>query len=251
MDETKIWYTVSQPQFFPLLYLLERFARVDVLVFLEESQYTRKTAQSWTVLPGPNGPFRFNLPVHGGRRPTNSITLAEDPNKWFSRASKTLQLTYGKFEAFRELTDELDDILHRVSNSKSLNDAGWITMKWLINQAGLATRVIRSRKLVPERPVEATEWMASFANHINATDYIQGYAAMKSYFQRGPFEDRGVRLWYQEYSTPKYDQGRPDFEPVVSALDPLLRGGSDLLQHLIQAGLPVCESGTVKEWRYD
>jgi len=251
MDETKIWYTVSQPQFFPLLYLLERFARVDVLVFLEESQYTRKTAQSWTVLQGPNGPFRFNLPVHGGRKPTNSITLAEDPNKWFSRASKTLQLTYGKFEAFRELTDELDDILHRVSNSKSLNDAGWITMKWLINQAGLATRVIRSRKLVPERPVAATEWMASFANHINATDYIQGHAAMKSYFQRGPFEDRGIRLWYQEYSTPKYDQGRPDFEPVVSALDPLLRGGSDLLQHLIQAGFPVGESGTVKEWRYD
>jgi len=251
MDETKIWYTVSQPQFFPLLYLLERFARVDVLVFLEESQYTRKTAQSWTVLPGPNGPFRFNLPVHGGRKPTNTITLAEDPNKWVSRASKTLQLTYGKFEAFRELRDELDDILHRVSNSKSLNDAGWITMKWLINQAGLATRVIRSRKLVPERPVEATEWMASFANHINATDYIQGHAAMKSYFQRGPFENRGVRLWYQEYSTPKYDQGRSDFEPVVSALDPLLRGGSDLLQHLIQAGLPVGESGTVQEWRYD
>jgi len=230
---------------------LERFARVDVLVFLEEAQYTRNTAQSWTVLPGPNGPFRFNLPVHGGRKPTDSITLAEDPNKWFSRASRTLQLTYGKFEAFRELKDELDDILQQVSKSKILTDAGLITMNWLIKQAGLATRVIRSREFVPERPVDATEWMASFANHINATDYIQGHAAMKNYFQRGPFEDRGVRLWYQEYSTPKYDQGRPGFEPVVSALDPLLRGGSDLLQHLIQAGLPAGESGTVRKWRYD
>jgi len=251
MDQTITWYTASQPQFFPLLYLLERFARVDVLIFLEESQYTRKTAQSWTVLPGPNGTFRFSLPVHGGRRPTESITLAEDPDKWFSRASKTLQLTYGKFEAYRALKDELDDILHQVSISKSLNDAGWITMNWLISQARLVTRIIRSRELVPERPAGATEWMASFASQINATDYIQGHAAMKNYFQRGPFEERGVRLWYQEYPTPKYDQGRTDFEPVVSALDPLLRGGRDLLQNLIHAGLPVGEAGTVRKWHYD
>lgn len=251
MDEKIIWYTASQPQFFPLLYLLERFARVDVLVFLEESQYTRKTAQSWTVLSGSNGEFRFNLPVHGGRKPTDSITLAENPNKWFTRASRTLQLTYGKFEAYRKLKDEVDDILHQISNSESLNDVGWISMNWLIRQAGLSTRVVRSRELVPERPVDATEWMASFANHINATDYIQGHAAMKNYFRRGPFESRGVRLWYQEYSTPKYDQGLMDFEPVVSALDPLLRGGSDLLQYLIQAGLPTGETGTVRKWRYD
>jgi hypothetical protein len=251
MDEKVIWYTACQPQFFPFLYLLERFARVDVLVFLEESQYTRKTAQSWAVLVGSNGPFRFNLPVHGGRRPTDQIKLAETPDKWFSRASRTLQFTYGKYEAYRKLKHEVESILHKVSRSDSLNNAGWITMNWLISQAGLGTRVVRSRKLVPNRSTDATTWMASFAGHINATDYVQGHAAMKNYFQPGPFEDCGVRLWYQEYSTPEYDQGWNNFEPVISALDPLLRGGSELLQNLIQAGMPTSQAGTVKKWHYD
>jgi hypothetical protein len=251
MDKKIVWYTASQPQFFPLLYLLERFSRTDYLVLLEEAQYTRKTAQSWTILVGPNGPFRFSIPVNSGRKPTKDVNLAINQSQWIKRACNTLQMTYGKFEAYRSMKEELENILWQVSNSKSLNDVGLLTMSWMVKKAGLSTTVIKSTDLVPQRPGDATTWMASFARHLHATDYIQGRRAMQSYFKRGPFEELGVRLWYQDYTTPTYNQNWGDFEPVVSALDSLLRGGSDLLRNLIEANVTAGRSETTKRWKYD
>lgn len=227
--------------------MLERISRVDFLVFLEEAQYTRKTRQSWTTLGGSSGPFRLSFPVHGARIPTHSVTAAITSGNWFQKTCRTFQITYGQFASYRALKDELEGLLFEISRCNFLNEVGYRTMHWLISQAGLRSKMVKSRDLVESRPDDATEWMASFAPGLHATDYMQGHQAMLSYFRSGPFEKKGIRLWYQDYSPP---QGKKDFPfPVtISALDPLLRGGSTLLRELIYAEKGWGDIGTVKRW---
>jgi WbqC-like protein family len=62
---------------------------------------------------------------------------------------------------------------------------------------GLPLTSFKDTDLIPNRPDNASTWLAQLAKSAGATDYFQGLNAMRSYFD--PSEFSGLRLHYQAY----------------------------------------------------
>ena len=55
------WVTCTQPLLFPPLYMIERFARCDAVVLMQEAQHSRQAEHSWLMLSSPTGPLKVSL----------------------------------------------------------------------------------------------------------------------------------------------------------------------------------------------
>jgi hypothetical protein len=147
---------------------------------------------------------------------------------WSQHFMKTLRGTYGKFPGWEE--HELG-LVHTLANidddDTTVSDVGYEIAFWLKEALGLEYNLHRSLGLVPERPGDATAWMASFSYPLKASDYVQGATSIAAYFKKGNFKPAGVRLWGQEYKCP--------VDGMVSILDPLLRYGTAYTKDLIGA----------------
>jgi hypothetical protein len=236
---TEVWYTANQPLFFPPIHMVERFARCHAVVVLQEAQWHRKGGHTRTELMGPNGPFCVSLPVRDkGQRPLDQMFVVPG---WSNDLLRTLRGNYRKGIGWSCLSDGLRTLLTALDSQETrVCDIGEGIIRWLGHVLGLGYTVHRSRDLVPERPGEPTAWMASFAPHLRATDYVQGQISIAAYFAPGAFRAQGCRLWSQQYSVPYQP-------PVISILDPLLRYGPAMVRELIKAAAgPGAAVGTTR-----
>jgi hypothetical protein len=226
-----VWYTAEQPTLFPALYLMERMARVHHWVVLEEAQFDRDHVQFKVMAQ--HGVLTLSVELEGAsRRPFNECGL-RNPQRWAEKTAFTLQTCYGKQSPYRALKPQIEALFDSLSVEPDLVRACDTTLLWCADLLGIDATVWHSKQLVAERPEEPTAWMASFADPLEATDYLQGADSMRSYFVKGPFEDRGMLTWGQDFRY-RYTsvQGR-GVEASMSVLDALFVQGVEATRSLL------------------
>jgi hypothetical protein len=225
----EIWYTATQPLFFPRIHMLERFARCHRVVILQEAQWQRHGGHTRTMLAGGSGPFSAPLQVKNkGQRPLDQLEVLPG---WSGPFIRTLEGTYGRCPGWPPVGPSLLRLLAGLDGDGiTVADVGEVLIRWLGSLLGLSCQVIRSKDLVPERPREPTAWMASFARPLGATDYLQGARAIAAYFVPGVFSAAGCRVWGQTFKHHYHPDG-------ATALDPLFRRGLPFLRDLILGNL--------------
>ena len=237
-------YTANQPLFFPLLYMMDRFQNVSHLVIMEEAQFSKFGHQARTQIRTKNGEQHLTLPLKNRSfRPLNEIQVDQFPRFW-RKFTGTLQTVYGKYEAYRALRPSLDELgedlqatWERAPEAVTAAYMGEVSMMWCMMACGIRLPLVhRSMDLIPERPEDATAWIAEFGTELSCTEYLGGGAAMKNYIKPEVFDQAGIRLVSQEYASPGYEgvAGRVG-TGMVSVLDPLLVGGPELVQELLGA----------------
>lgn len=240
-------YTANQPLFFPLIYMMERFARVDHLVIMEEAQFTKFGHQARVQLATRTGLVTTVLPLQDRAFKALDQVLVHDPARWAGKIKKQMQTIYGRQPGYKAdmggRFDVLIDNLVEEDGPLTAARVGSASIRWLCALAGLAFYINRSIELVPERPCDPTMWIAAFGTALRARAYLGGETAMRAYVDKSLFDARGIALVVQDYRVPAYRQLHTGslfdqaFNPMVSALDPLFIGGPALLQELIGAQL--------------
>ncbi len=227
-----VWYTAEQPTLFPALYLMERMARVHHWVVLEEAQFDRDHVQFKVMAQHGVLQLSVELERASRRRPFNECGVL-NPRSWADKTAVTLQTCYGKQSPYRALKPQIEALFDALSVEPDLVRACDITLLWCADLLGIYTTVWHSRQLTAKRPEEPTAWMASFADPLEATDYLQGADSMRSYFVKRPFEDRGMLTWGQDFRC-RYTslQGR-GVEASMSVLDALFVQGVEATRSLL------------------
>lgn len=232
------WVTCTQPLFFPPLYMLERFARCDVVVLMQEAQHNRQAEHSWCMLSTTAGLRKESLTCRDkNRRPIDEIEVL-DLKRWTDKFSKSCELAYGKQAGYREVLDSFEtllDELYYAPEGITLAEVSAKTMGWLQEQALIDTKVLWSKDLIQVRPDHAPEWLAGLTLEVEGTDYIQGETSIRSYFTPGTFKQYGLRVWGQAWKAPEIPRLCPDFSIRLSALDTLFCAGRAWVQDAIGA----------------
>jgi|GEM_PF-3241102 len=248
-DRGERWATATQPLLFPPLYMIERFARCDVVVLMQEAQHSRQAEHSWVLLTSPTGPLKVSLPCKAkNRRPIDEIEVL-DLEAWCNALRHRLKTAYGKQPGYAQIAPSLDIFLEQLAlttaadgGNPTLFDVSRRTMIWCCRVLGVFPIWHHSKYLVPERPADAVAWLAELAHAAGATDYVQGRVSIESYFTPGAFRRLGIRLWAQEWRQPGLSRlaglsrlgGQPSLR--TSMLDALLIDGPERLRPLIDAG---------------
>ena len=228
-----IWYTAEQPTMFPALYILERMARVHHWVVLQEAQFDRDHVQFKVMAQ--HGVLQLSVELEGSprRRPFDECKLA-DPKRWAQKTAFTIQTCYGKQAAYRQLKPQVEALFDTLSIQHDLLMACETTLTWCADLLGINTTLWHSRQLVRNRPEEPTAWMASLADDLGATDYLQGADAMRAYFVKGPFEGRGLSTWGQDFRQRYTSLLGRCVDASMCGLDALFVLGVDATRELLQ-----------------
>jgi len=194
--------TSSQIQLFPPAYMLNRFKTADVLIILEEAQYTKK--QFFDHFAVGEREVNFKIPLNGGssRRPLDKVTMV-DFDKWTTVVERDLPVLYSETDNFREGFAWFMKVLEECRNYDSLQNVCIHTLDSLFRALEIRTTIMFSKVLVPQRPQDPSLWIAELAKAARAEKYFQGRDAMDAYFQAKPFEDRRIELCCQQWHPPQ------------------------------------------------
>jgi hypothetical protein len=195
---------------------------VDVFVFLEDVQMTKRNWRSRNKIKTPKGTEWLTVPIKGGRDQLIAESEIAEGN-WQKNHLKSLQFNYGR-APFLKKYKFLLDWLYREPH-KNLSEFNMHTTNMICGILGIKTPSLNSIELSVDGTKD--DRIIHICQKLGATVYLSGPAA-KDYIVDEKFEKAGIELVYKDYSGyPEYPQLFPPFEHGVSILDLLFNCGPE------------------------
>ena len=215
---------ILQSNYIPWKGYFDIINSVDVFVFYDDVQYTRRDWRNRNQIKTPDGKQWLTVPTNGHREHLIHQVQMVDA-EWQKSHWSTLRQFYGKAPYFALYKDMLEDIYlaRQWTHLSALNQ--YVTR--LIAQEILGSKT----EFKDSRHYEATgtkqDRIIDLVIKSEASYYLSGPAA-KDYLDENEFKKRGIGLRWQCYSGyPEYDQFFPPFEHGVTILDLLFHTGPD------------------------
>jgi hypothetical protein len=231
---------IHQPNYLPWLGYFDKIDQVDLFVFLDHVQFARNDFQHRNRIKTPAGPRWLSVPcVHsGGRTSLLHQRIAYD-TPWAEEHWRSLQISYASAPFSADLFERLEPLYReRFDTLADLNIALVMT---LADTLKLKCKWQRSSALrLPE--LHKSELLASICQRLGATEYFSGLGA-QSYLDSQVFERVGVRVKWQSFVHPTYEQlwMKQGFVSNLSVVDLLANAGHHSMQvlRLNQSFMPV------------
>ncbi len=226
---------VHQPHYLPWLRYVDKMARSDVFVLLDDAQYTKngwqnrnriKTATGWTYLTVPVT-VAFGASI-------NEVRIAAT-ERWAQRHRNALVTNYARAPYFRRYWDFFDEVYGRPW--ERLAELNSYLLLGLCSVLGIRTHLVLSSELgVPGR---ASARLVEICRRLGATGYLTGDYAAANHLDVHLFEEAGIQVTCQNWQCPRYPQQfeQVGFVPDLSVVDMLFNVGPASLDLLLRRRL--------------
>ena len=213
-----------QSNYIPWKGVFDLINRVDVFVFYDDVQYTKKDWRSRNKIPTKNGELWLTVPVKTKGKFNQLICEAEidAASDWQAKHKRTLTLNYSKAPFFSDYSGLLDDFYteHQWTNLSEMNR--YMTEK-LARRLGIATEFINGAELNCPGGKDG-EKVINICEKLGCDWFINGPSS-KDFMDQSKFDAAGIELHYMDYAYPKYNQHIYPFDHYVSIFDLLFNEG--------------------------
>lgn len=225
---------IHQPHYLPWLRYLEKIARSDVFIVLDDVQYEKNGFQNRNKIKTPQGDTLLTLPVlKPTLRPIREIQLDARTN-WGEKHRRSIEQSYRKAPYFDQYWPELSAIYERPwTHLAELNRA---MLELFVRQLGIETRLCYSSEIPTTG--QSTVRLTELCHAVGGNVYLSGAYAVNAYLDPQVLEAAGIRLAFQEWQAPVYSQLYPaaGFLPDLSIVDLLMNCGPDSREILLASG---------------
>jgi hypothetical protein len=234
-----------QPHFLPWLGYLDKMAKADVFVVMDDLQYERENFQNRQRLKLNNGPAWLTVPLERGtqadricdKRINDGGCARDHKEHWQRRTWMTLRTHYGKAPYWATYAAELEDVFTRPWEhllDLDLHMMG-LARAWL----GITVPMLRSSSL--ELVGQKTDRIIDMCQKVGAHVYLSGRGGSSEYLDVEALRAAGITVMWQSFTHPQYAQryGQLGFVPYLGFLDLLLNCGPDSRRVLFGAGAEV------------
>lgn len=212
-----------QPDYLPYLGFFLKVACSDVLVFLDDVQYSKRGMHDFNYIKTPQGKYKLKVPVSCSyTSKINEVELAQP--EWYEKHLKTLEMSYKRAPYFNEVQSILKELLP--FGYKNLSDLNISVNKAFIERAFPGKKFIVSSELGISSTKEAR--IIDICKAVDADTYMSGTGAM-AYQNEEDFAKEGIELKYATFSPFEYKQQWGEFVPYLSAIDYFMNCGFDSL----------------------
>lgn len=196
---------------------------VDIFIFLEDVQYTKRDWRSRNKIKSPNGTEWITIPILGGRNQMLCEAKIDKSQNWHTKHLKKLQFNYSKSRFFNKYFDELKSLYEM--DWEYLSELNIALIKHICNLLNIGTTLLNSCDLCSVGNKD--EKLIDLITKVDGNCYISGPAA-KNYIDPDKFKNAGIELIYKDYSGyPEYSQLYPPFNHYVTVLDLLFNVGEN------------------------
>ncbi len=214
---------IHQPQFMPWLGYLDKIARCDKFVFLDNVQFKKNEFQNRNRILVAGQTHWMTVPVEFRFGDTLAeVAVCADP-KWRVKLTRTVEQQYRKAPHFDAHMPGFADLIAQPwPNLAALNIA---SVRWLLQAFGMQADLCCSSDF-EGLSADPTRRLVDLCLRVGADAYLSGSGGRK-YLNERLFAESGLALHYQDFAHPVYPQGNRggEFVSHLSALDALFHVG--------------------------
>lgn len=220
---------IHQPQYIPWLGYFGKMMLADAFVLLDTVQYVKNEWINRNRLRTPQGWQWLTVPVEYRFPQTILETHINHRVAWQRKHGKTLQQLYGKAPFFSDYSGYFEDLYEK--SWDSLTTLNVEIIGYLMKRLGISIPVYRAAEMdILDR--NPTGRLIEICRQLGATTYLSG-AVGRDYLEIEQFEQAGLRLRFQAFQPPVYEQVFPGFEAGLSVVDLLFCQGEENARRLI------------------
>ena len=217
---------IHQPHYFPWPGYLDKMAKADKFIILDEVQLTDRSPMlrnKFLQLNGEEHMLGLSVKKKGYReKMTKEIELA-DIEEVQEKHKRFIQMNYGKTRGYSEVWPEIQDIFEK--KYQYLIDIEMDTIMAMRKLFSIETELIYQSNLDYDRTMKKSDLMLTLSEAVGADIYLSGQGA-KKYMVEEEFREKGIEVEYQEFTYPVYKQkNMNEFVANLSAIDMLMQLG--------------------------
>jgi hypothetical protein len=206
----------------------------DLFILLDNVEFSKGSYGNRVKIKSRSrGGIWLTVPVlysKGSHRTYNEVEIAAQQN-WQDRHANLLRDAYRNAPYFNPYFSDLMDIISTpYPHLSALNIA---ILHYLRAQLGVHTPMVVSSDIKQDFGMRS-ERIMHLCQHFGADIYLSGTGARK-YNDETAFARQGIRIVYQQFTSPVYPQLHGDFIPNLSVIDLLFNCGPESAQILMEA----------------
>lgn len=226
---------ILQPTYLPWLGWFDIADQVDSLVILDDVAFSKQSWQQRNRLRTPQGLEYVTVPARTAGRMGQPILEVEIADARFaSRLERTVSGNYGRAPYYDAIFPSFCTALRTATETGNLSKLNTGLIDWFCDELGITTRRFNSSEL--DVNGKRGDYVAALCETLEADDYLSP-AGAEAYLleDRVAFDNRGIKVWLQEYRHPEYRQVFKPFIPYASTLDLLFNEGPHAME-IIRSG---------------
>jgi hypothetical protein len=214
---------ISQPTFLPWLGWFDLADQADVMIILDDVQFSKQSWQQRNRIRTPSGLEFLTVPVKRNLgQLISDCELAEQP--FLEKALRSVQGNYAKAPFFGEAFESFAATMDAGVRTGKLVELNTALIAWMTERMGVKTPMMRASSL--NAGGERGEHVAALCEAVGADRYLSPAGAEEYLIEdREAFDRRGISVWLHVYEHPQYPQRFAPFVPFASAIDLIFNTG--------------------------
>lgn len=214
---------IMQPTYLPWCGYMRMIKDVDIFVFLDDVQFSKRSWQQRNRIRTSNGELWLTVPVlNKGMidQKLNEVRIDPESN-FFKKHIKTLREAYSKSAFSRDLINGIEAL--ELTKELYLADLNIKLIKWMASYLNITTNTLRSSELISTG--KNAEYLANICEELSLNKYVSAPSSISYIDKSDAFVKKGIEIIYFEYTHPMYSQYRNGFLPNMSCIDLILNEG--------------------------
>jgi hypothetical protein len=231
-----------QPSFLPWLGYLDKMAKSDLFVVMDDLQYERQNFQNRNRIKIDTGVAWLTVPLYRGKQNDRLcdkvICNAGNPKQhWQRRVWRTIQTCYRRAPHFADYAPELEAVFARPW--ERLLDLDLAVLELARSWLGIRVPIIRSSTL--QLRGTKTDRIVDMCKKVNARGYLTGSGGSQEYLDTEVLGRNGICVVWQSFDHPRYPQRYPalGFLPNLAFIDLVLNCGRQARDILFPSSHPL------------
>lgn len=221
--------SAHQPHYLPWLGYLDKVAKADVFVVMDDLQYEAQNFQNRNRLKLNHGPAWMSVPLLAGKQTERICDRRIDNtgfggrHHWQRRTWRTLEIHYGHAPHFATYAPALEAVFTR--RWDFLLELDLHMLELARNWLRITTPILRASSL--ELRGAKTERILDFCQRLDAKVYLTGKGGSATYLDTALLARHGITTMWQHFEHPQYPQRYPGrgFVSHLGFLDLVLNCG--------------------------
>ncbi|MGO5427622.1 WbqC family protein [Fusobacterium mortiferum] len=225
---------ILQSNYIPWKGVFDMMNKVDVFVFFEDVDFTKRDWRTRNKIKTPEGEVWLSIPVKKSSRGTKiyEIEISQETN-WQEKHYQTIVQYYKKAKFFSEYKWLLDKI-YLEKKWENLSEFNIYVNTLIARELGIKTEFINSKDL--ETNGTKDDKLIEIIKKLDGDFYLSGPAA-KDYIVNEKFKKEKIELAYIEYKYPEYTQLYGEFNHYITILDVLFNCGKEAPKYIFTGNI--------------
>ena len=227
--------SIHQPNYLPWLGYFNKIVRSDVFVIFDDVQFPigkKGFFGNRNQIKTNSSQLWLTVPVLDRSKCKNFNEIKINQNGWNEKHIKNIDNFYRKSEYFDVYYKDIENLLLQEHDNFSELSTKLIT--YFMNIMNINTKLVYSSEICKDVDLTGMDKIFYILEQLKADTYISSDGpGSRRYIKEEDFNDKNIKLIWQNFEHPTYKQMYGDFISHLSIIDLLFNNGSKISREVI------------------